>query len=80
MPERSASPTEGAVPVVSVPEGQYVFRAGEPAGSFFIIRSGQVELLRRGSEERLALLDAGDLFGEDSAFEGQARAFDAQPN
>jgi CRP-like cAMP-binding protein len=78
MPDRAVTPTEAIVPVVSFREGQYVFRAGEPAGAFFIIQAGQVELLRRGSEERLALLDAGDPFGEDSAFDNQVRAYDAR--
>ncbi len=64
--------------VVAVPVGQYLFRAGDRADSFLIIQTGQVELLRRGSEERLALLDAGDLIGEDSAFEGEVRAYDAR--
>jgi CRP-like cAMP-binding protein len=61
-----------------VPEGHYLFRAGEPADSFLVIQAGQVELLRRGSEDRLALLGAGDLVGEDSAFEGEVRAYDAR--
>jgi hypothetical protein len=79
MPDRASARTGGALPVIPVTEGDYVFRAGEPADSFFIVQSGQVELLRRGTtRERLALLDAGDLVGEDSAFEGQARACDAR--
>ena len=67
------------VPVVSVSGGDFVFRAGDAADSFFIISTGQVELLRRGETHgRLALLAAGDLCGEDSAFEGQVRAYDAR--
>jgi CRP-like cAMP-binding protein len=79
MPERALTGSEGTVPVVSVPEGEYLFRAGDPADCFFILSTGQVELLRRGETRgRLALLDAGDLCGEDSAFEGQVRACDAR--
>lgn len=79
MADRVSARTEGNVPVVSVPEGDYVFRAGDAADSFFIIRSGQVELLRRGENQgRFALLGAGGLCGEDSAFEGQVRAYDAR--
>jgi CRP-like cAMP-binding protein len=79
MPDRASSPTEGIVPVVSVSEGDYVFRAGDAAESFFVISAGQIELLRRGETRgRLALLDAGDLCGEDSAFGGQVRACDAR--
>lgn len=65
--------------MVTVPEGGYVFRAGDAADSFFIVSSGQVELLRRGeTHRRLALLGAGDLCGEDSAFEGEVRSCDAR--
>jgi CRP-like cAMP-binding protein len=79
MPERAFTSTEGTLPVVSVSEGDYVFRAGDPADCFFIISAGQLELLRRGETRgRLALLDAGDLCGEDSAFEGEVRACDAR--
>jgi CRP-like cAMP-binding protein len=79
MPDRASTRTEGIVPVVSVSEGDYVFRAGDAAESFFIISTGQIELLRRGETRgRLALLDAGDLCGEDSAFGGQVRACDAR--
>lgn len=79
MPDRDASGNEAAVPVVPVAAGDYVFRAGDAADSFFIISTGQVELLRRGETHgRLALLTAGDLCGEDSAFEGQVRAYDAR--
>jgi len=79
MPDRASSDSEETVLVVSVSAGDFLFRAGDPADSFFVISTGQIELLRRGeSYGRLALLAAGDLCGEDSAFEGQVRAFDAR--
>jgi CRP-like cAMP-binding protein len=79
MPERASSKNESTVPVVSVAAGDFVFRAGDAADSFFIVSTGQIELLRRGETKgRLALLAAGDLCGEDSAFEGQVRAYDAR--
>ena len=79
MSEPAKTTADATVPVVSVPEGDYVFRTGDPAHSFFIVSTGQVELLRRGETHgRLALLDAGDVVGEDSAFEGQVRACDAR--
>jgi CRP-like cAMP-binding protein len=79
MPEPPKTTADATVPVVSVSEGDYLFRAGDPARSFFIVSTGQVELLRRGEKHgRLALLDAGDVCGDDSAFEGQVRAYDAR--
>ena len=75
-----ASNADGqAVPVISVSAGQFVFRTGDAANSLFIISTGQIELLRRGETHgRLALLGPGDLCGEDTAFEGQVRAYDAR--
>ena len=79
MPDPESSGSGETVPVVSVPAGEFVFRTGDPADAFFIVRTGQIELLRRGeSRGRLALLAAGDLCGEDSAFQGQVRAYDAR--
>jgi len=79
MAERAPTSADANLPVVSVSEGEYVFRAGDAAGSFFVITVGKVELLRRGETYgRLALLDAGEVCGEDSAFEGQVRSYDAR--
>jgi CRP-like cAMP-binding protein len=79
MADRAAASTAGTVPVVSLSEGKYLFRAGDPADGFFIVSAGQIELLRRGETHgRLALLAAGDVCGEDSAFEGHVRACDAR--
>jgi CRP-like cAMP-binding protein len=74
-----SSDSEQAIPVVSIAEGEFVFHAGDPADAFFIVSTGHVELLRKGEAgRRLALLSTGDLLGEDSAFAGQIRAYDAR--
>jgi CRP-like cAMP-binding protein len=79
MPDPAFASADALIPVRSVAEGDYVFRAGEPADSFFIVTTGQVELLRRGETHgRLALLEHGDLCGEASAFEGHVRLCDAR--
>src|SRR5438445_6414470 len=79
MPDRASSGNEATIPVVSVSAGGFVFRTGDVADSFFIVSTGQIELLRRGQTHgRLALLATGDLCGEDSAFAGQVRAYDAR--
>src|SRR5262245_2757727 len=79
MAKRASNAEERAVPVVSVSAGEFVFRTSDPADSFYIISTGQIELLRHGKTHgRLALLGAGDLCGEDSAFEGQVRVYDAR--
>lgn len=45
--------------------GEYVFRQGDPAASFYAIEKGEVEVVLEGEEERLlAVLGPGDFFGE----------------
>jgi CRP-like cAMP-binding protein len=79
MPDPESNAQAETIAVVSVPSEEFVFRAGDPATSFFIVSTGQVELLRRGEARgRLALLTAGDLCGEDGAFGGQVHSCDAR--
>ncbi len=47
--------------------GSFVFHEGDPATTFFAIESGEVEIVSEsgdGSEEIVAVLGAGDFFGE----------------
>lgn len=79
MSDGVSSPAESPIPVVSVKPGEFLFRAGEQADSFFIISKGQIELLKSGADQRrLALLAERDICGEDAAFEGEARTYDAR--
>lgn len=61
--------------LVSYPAGAYVFREGEGGEEMYILEEGQVEIVKRyGPEEkRLALLEAGDFFGEMSMLESRPR-------
>src|SRR5215470_12497178 len=79
MSDREPNSTEETLAVVSLAVGDYLFRAGDSSEAFFVIRTGHIELLRRGETHgRLALLVPGDLCGEDSAFTGETRAHDAR--
>ena len=54
--------------------GDYVFRAGDPAVNFYAIERGEVEVIetRENGEQRpLAVLGAGDFFGEMAMLEGR---------
>jgi len=55
--------------------GDDVFREGEPGNEMFIVREGQVEILKqsRGSDRRLAVLGEGDFFGEMAILEDLPR-------
>lgn len=62
------------------PAGSYVFREGESGEEMYILQEGQVEIVKRyGPEEkRLALLEAGDFFGEMSMLESRPRSASAR--
>lgn len=61
-----------------VPKGAYVFRAGDPGRSFFLIVAGRIKisLSRQGREVVLAELGPGDYFGELSLIDGRPRSAD----
>jgi NADH dehydrogenase len=58
--------------------GDYIFREGDPATSFYIIESGEVEVLRAGAESgeetHVAMLGQGDFFGEIALLEGRSHS------
>lgn len=56
--------------------GDIVIRQGDPGNSMFVIQSGRVEILQRSDDgdQRLALLEPGDFFGEMSMFEEEPRS------
>lgn len=66
--------------LVAHPVGSYVFREGESGEEMYILQEGQVEIVKRyGPEEkRLALLEAGDFFGEMSMLESRPRSASAR--
>ncbi len=52
---------------VTLGPGQYLFRQGDPSDLVYIVRSGEIEILRDkadGSEERLTVIGEGGYFGE----------------
>lgn len=52
---------------LSVESGQYVFNEGSPATSMYVIRSGSVEIIKKGADNStltVARLSVGDHFGE----------------
>jgi CRP-like cAMP-binding protein len=70
---------------VVVPPGTVIFREGDSGDGFYLVRSGHVKILRRVAvegreglqEQLLAVLDAGQLFGEMALVEKYARSADA---
>jgi len=61
--------------------GDPVFDEGDPAERMFVIRYGRVAITRRSAEHKesiVALMEAGDLFGEMGLFDGEPRSAGAR--
>ena len=60
-------------------EHDYVFRAGDPGASFFVVVAGRVgiSLSRQGRQVVLAEMAPGSYFGEMSVIDGRPRSADA---
>lgn len=60
--------------------GGIIFRENEPGTEMFIIREGQVEILKNigGTDRVLAVLDEGDFFGEMSVLDDLPRSATAR--
>jgi CRP/FNR family cyclic AMP-dependent transcriptional regulator len=58
-----------------------LFHEGDHAAEMYVVRSGRVAIGRRspdGRETLVALMEAGDLFGEMSLFDGESRSASAR--
>jgi uncharacterized membrane protein len=61
--------------------GQRIFSAGDPGGTMYVVESGQVELfIHDNNDERVHLtyIDKGELFGDLSLLDNEARSASAQ--
>jgi CRP/FNR family transcriptional regulator, cyclic AMP receptor protein len=61
--------------------GQYIFHEGDPGGSLYLILEGAVRISREVGgmgEEALAVLKAGDAFGEMALIDATPRSADAK--
>lgn len=66
---------------LEVEAGDVLFREGEPGGAMYLVASGAIELtqsVKAQTEQRLALLDRGQIFGELSIFDDLPRSATAQ--
>jgi len=78
LPDRAADKLLELIEMRRIHPGEVVCAEGEPGRQMFIVRSGQVEVTKRGQPERpptcLARLGAGDCFGEMSLIDIQRRS------
>ena len=68
-------PLEAGARTRSLAAGEIVFDEGDPGDSLYLVRSGSVELLRRGAGGMrcVARLGPGSLFGEQGTLVAGAR-------
>lgn len=61
-------------------QGDFIFRQGEPATDFYVIKRGEVEILHspdgscNGNMETIAILGPGDFFGEAALMDSRPRS------
>jgi CRP/FNR family transcriptional regulator, cyclic AMP receptor protein len=81
LPERIMELIAGKLRVVHVVAGAQLLREGEQARSMFIVRDGELQILKRGkggADYRLAVLKTGDCVGEMSLIDIQPRSATAR--
>jgi len=61
-------------------DGETIFSEGDAGNDMFIIKAGEVEIFRRqgGKNQRLAILEEGDFFGEMAILEDEPRMASAR--
>jgi len=67
----------GTLVVIQAPAGNTLFAEGDDARDMYVVLAGEVEVLKHsktGIESRVALLGAGDWFGEMSILDIQPRS------
>jgi hypothetical protein len=66
--------------MVSGKAGEFIFEEGDASTDMYIIEDGRVEILKRriGEEKSVAVLEAGDFFGEMSLLEETPREVSAK--
>jgi CRP/FNR family transcriptional regulator, cyclic AMP receptor protein len=81
LPDRVLDLIESKLRVVNVVPGAQLLREGEQARSMFVVREGELQILKHGkggTEYKLAVLKAGDCVGEMSLIDIQPRSATAR--
>ena len=75
LPQEKWDELARAVEDLVVAPGTVIFRQGDPGDKFYLIRTGRVRVFRQdaGLETELAVLQAGDDFGEMALFMDEPR-------
>jgi ATP-binding cassette subfamily B protein len=76
LPNETLAAVVAGLERVEVPAGTLVIREGDPPGPMYVVEAGRLRNYRTvdGTEQNLAFLRLGDVFGERSLFLGEPRA------
>jgi len=81
LPERVIEVIAHSMRIIEVVAGEPLLREGEPARSMFVVRAGELEIVKHGkggAEHKLARLTQGDCVGEMSLIDIQPRSATAR--
>jgi len=81
LPEGAVERIAAAAQQRTLRRGDVLFREGDVGDELFIVESGRIAIANRsfdGRESVVALMEAGDVFGEMSLFDGEGRSADAR--
>jgi CRP-like cAMP-binding protein/thioredoxin reductase/Fe-S-cluster-containing hydrogenase component 2 len=76
IPEAELGELIDKATVESVPKDAVIFREGDPADRFYLVRNGMVKISKKSGEKEVVLsyLVAGNFFGEAALFSDSARS------
>lgn len=81
LPPEALAGVAAAASLRSFERGELIFREGDAADELFVVKWGRVAIATHaadGRESVVALMEAGDLFGDLPLFDGLARSADAR--
>jgi CRP/FNR family cyclic AMP-dependent transcriptional regulator len=81
LPEDARQRVREAASVRLLRRGELLFREGADSDALYVVRKGRIAMETRspdGRESVIAIMEAGDLFGELPLFDGQGRSADAR--
>lgn len=81
LPADAVERVAAAAQARTLRRGDVLFREGDPGDELFVVESGRIAIANKsfdGRESVFALMEAGDVFGEMSLFDGRGRSAEAR--
>ncbi|MEN3273769.1 MAG: family transcriptional regulator, cyclic receptor protein [Actinomycetota bacterium] len=81
LPSEAVERVAAAAQSRALRRGDILFKEGDPGDELFVVESGRIAIANKsfdGRESVFALMEAGDVFGEMSLFDGHGRSAEAR--